>query len=152
MDKEDIFSELRKKGLRITPQRKAIFEILENEHLTIGELFEEMKLRGYNNLMTIYNNIDFLIEQDLVTQININGKKYYDLAVGNYHHNADEHIHFTCNNSPEIVEISGEEIFNIIKGHKAFENYDLDKICITLYGTCKKCLGEKCEKNKKNTN
>ncbi len=149
MDKDIIFDNLRKKGLRITPQRKAIFEILENQHLTINELYSEMKLRGYNNLMTIYNNIDFLIINNLVTEINIKGKKYYDLAVGNYHHDVDEHIHFTCNNSPEILEIEGREIFELIKQHKTFKNYNLDKICITIAGTCKSCIGNKCSRFKK---
>ncbi len=146
MNKEQIFTQLRAKGLRITPQRKALFDILENEHLTLKEIYAEMQKRGYNNLRSVYNNVDFVLSKNLVTQINIKGQKYYDLAIGGTNHSPDKHIHFTCENSEEIMEIDGEEIYLMIKRHPMFKNYALDKIHITVSGKCQICYGKKCDR------
>ncbi|MCK5388690.1 MAG: transcriptional repressor, partial [Candidatus Izimaplasma sp.] len=74
-EREKVFSELRKQNIRITRQRRAIIDVLEGKHLTIQDVYTELKKRGFNNLGTVYNNIDFLLEHKIVAQIFINGKK-----------------------------------------------------------------------------
>ena len=75
-EREKIFQELRKSNIRITKQRRAIIDVLEGKHLTIQEIYNDLKKKGYHNLGTVYNNIDFLLEHKIVTQIFINGKKH----------------------------------------------------------------------------
>ena len=74
----------------------AYIYVLEGKHLTIQDIYTELKKRGYNNLGTIYNNIDFLLEHKIVAQIFINGKKHYDLTIDEKSHSADSHINVTC--------------------------------------------------------
>ena len=79
--KEKAFQNLRKQNLRITNARKAIIDVLEGKHLTIQEIYYELSKKGYNNLSTVYNNIDFLLEHKIITQVFINGKTHYDLTI-----------------------------------------------------------------------
>ena len=68
---EPIFNELRSQGLRITPQRREILDILRGRHLTFKDIRLELKKRGYTNLATVYNNIDFLLNHDLIIELHI---------------------------------------------------------------------------------
>lgn len=135
--KEQIFQELRKQNVRITKQRRAIIDILDGQHLTIQDIYSQMKKRGFHNLGTVYNNIDFLIDHKIVTQIFINGKKHYDLTIDEESHTADSHIHVTCKVNNNIIEINDSDIFDYIRDHEIFKNFNIDKLQIVVEGSCK---------------
>ena len=130
--REKVFLELRKKNIRITKQRRAIIDVLEGKHLTIQEIYTELKKRGYNNLGTVYNNIDFLLEHKIVAQIFINGKKHYDLTIDEKSHSADSHIHVTCKVNSNIIEINDSEIFEQIKHNAIFKNFTITKLQLVV--------------------
>lgn len=134
--KEKVFNELRKHNVRITKQRRAIIDVLEGRHLTIQEIHTELKKLGYHNLGTVYNNIDFLIEHKIITQIFINGKKHYDLTIDERSHTADSHIHVTCKVNNNIIEINDSQIFDDIKKQPIFKNFDIKKLQIVVEGHC----------------
>jgi len=146
--KEEVFQELRKHNVRITKQRRAIIDILEGRHLTLQEIHEELKKVGFHNLGTVYNNIDFLIEHEIVTQIFINGKKHYDLTIDELSHGADSHIHVTCKVNNNIIEINDSQIFDLIKNHEIFENFNVEKLQIVVEGSCKHMNTETCKTDK----
>ena len=143
--KERIFNELRKQNVRITKQRRAIIDVLEGKHLTIQEIHQELKKKGFHNLGTVYNNIDFLIDHKIVTQIFINGKKHYDLTIDEASHSADSHIHVTCKVNNNIIEINDSDIFDYLKNHEIFRNFDITKLQIIVEGTCRYYDTEKCK-------
>ncbi len=145
--KEKVFQELRKHNVRITKQRRAIIDVLDGKHLTIGEIHAELKQRGFHNLGTVYNNIDFLIENKIVTQIFINGKKHYDLTIDELSHTADSHIHVTCKVNNNIIEINDSSIFELIKNHEIFKNFNIQKLQIVAEGTCDYFDTEHCKKD-----
>jgi Fur family ferric uptake transcriptional regulator/Fur family peroxide stress response transcriptional regulator len=144
-NREQIFAELRKGNVRITRQRKAIIDILENRHLTIQEIYSEMKNRGFKNLGTVYNNIDFLLEHKIITQIFINGKKHFDLTIDENHHGADSHIHVNCRNTNNIIEINESSIYDDIKNNKIFANFNVEKIQLVVVGSCKDINNAPCK-------
>ena len=146
-NREKIFSDLRKNNVRITKQRKAIIDVLEDRHLTIQEIYTELKARGYNNLGTVYNNIDFLLEHKIVTQIFINGKKHYDLTIDEKSHNADSHIHVTCKVNNNIIEINNSSIFDEIKKNPIFSNFKINKLQLVVEGVCEHFEKDSCKKD-----
>ena len=148
-EREKIFAELRKQNIRITKQRKAIIDVLEDKHLTIQEIYSELKKRGYNNLGTVYNNIDFLLEHKIVTQIFINGKKHYDLTIDEKSHDADSHIHVTCKVNNNIIEINDSDIFDIIKAHPIFKDFKVHKLQLLVEGVCDHYDKETCKRDGK---
>jgi Fur family ferric uptake transcriptional regulator/Fur family peroxide stress response transcriptional regulator len=143
--KEKAFQNLRKQNLRITNARKAIIDILEGKHLTLQEIYHELKKRGFHNLSTVYNNIDFLLEHKIITQVFINGKKHYDLTIEEYSHNADSHVHVKCLANDNIIEINEEEFIDKIKDHQVFEGFDISKLQLVVEGACKHYNSELCK-------
>ncbi|MFA5719601.1 MAG: transcriptional repressor [Acholeplasmataceae bacterium] len=137
-ERERYFEILRKKNLRITKSRRAMIEILEDNHLTFKEIQKKLAERGFTNVSTIYNNLDFLIQQKIAVELYINETKYYDLAIDNPMHNADSHIHVVIKDTNKITEVSAPEIFEFIKSHKAFKDLNVEYIRITVGSRKKK--------------
>jgi Fur family ferric uptake transcriptional regulator/Fur family peroxide stress response transcriptional regulator len=133
---EEIFNELRSQGMRITPQRREILNILQGRHLTFKEIRSELKRRGYTNLATVYNNIDFLLQHELIIELHIEGKRYFDLAIEASSHDAKSHIHTLCQRSNTIIEINDSSIFELIQDHPQFKQFDIQKIQIVINGYC----------------
>jgi len=146
-EREKIFSELRKTNIRITKQRRAIIDVLEGKHLTIQDIYNDLKKKGYHNLGTVYNNIDFLLEHKIVTQIFINGKKQYDLTIDYHSHTADAHIHVTCKVNNNIIEINDSQIFDQIKANEIFKDFNISKLQLVVEGTCSHFEKETCKKD-----
>lgn len=148
-NREQLFAELRKQNVRITKQRKAIIDVLEDSHLTIQEIYQELKRRGYKNLGTVYNNIDFLLEHKIVTTIFINGKKHFDLTIDEDTHSADSHIHVTCKVNNNIIEINNSSIFDDIKKNPIFSNFNITKLQLVVEGVCEHFDTDSCKKDGK---
>lgn len=148
-NREQIFAELRKNNVRITKQRRAIIDVLEDKHLTIQEIYAELKRLGFKNLGTVYNNIDFLLEHKIVTQIFINGKKHYDLTIDESSHSADSHIHVTCKVNNNIIEINHSTIFDEIKANPIFKDFKISKLQLVVEGVCEHFDKETCKRDGK---
>jgi Fur family ferric uptake transcriptional regulator/Fur family peroxide stress response transcriptional regulator len=146
-ERERIFGELRKNNIRITKQRRAIIDVLEGKHLTIQDIYNDLKRKGYHNLGTVYNNIDFLLEHKIVTQIFINGKKHYDLTIDEQSHTADSHIHVTCKVNNNIIEINDSKIFDQIKANEIFKDFNISKLQLVVEGTCVHFEKDSCKKD-----
>ena len=136
--KERYFQQIRNENLRLTKSRKAMIEILENQHLTFKEIQKALARRGFYNVSTIYNNLEFFIEKKIVVELYINETKYYDLAMGNPMHSADSHIHMMLKDTNEITEVNEPDIFSFIANHQAFKHLDLEYIRITISAQKKK--------------
>jgi Fur family ferric uptake transcriptional regulator/Fur family peroxide stress response transcriptional regulator len=136
--KERYFNKIRTSNMRLTKSRKAMIEILENQHLTFKEIQKALASRGFYNVSTIYNNLEFLIENKIVVEIYINDAKYYDLAVGNPMHGADSHIHIMNKETNEITEVNSPDIFDYLSEHPAFKDLELEYIRIIISASKKR--------------
>ncbi|NLN50679.1 MAG: transcriptional repressor [Acholeplasmataceae bacterium] len=136
--KEKYFASLRKKNLRITKARKAMIEVLQDNHLTFKEIQNRLAEKGFTNVSTVYNNLDFLIEQKIAVELYIDDTKYYDLALDNPMHNADSHVHVIIKDTNQITEIANPNIFSFIKSQPEFDDLTVDYIRITIAAKKKK--------------
>lgn len=136
--KERYYQKIRTDKMRLTKSRKAMIEILENQHLTFKEIQKALAERGFFNVSTIYNNLEFLIDQKIVVEIYINDTKYYDLALGNPMHSADSHIHIMNKDTNTITEVNNAEIFEYLNRHPAFKDLELEYIRIIISAHNKK--------------
>ena len=76
---------------RFSNQRQIVYDsLLALEHSTSEELIEYIK-ENYSeiSLATIYRNLSVLLDEELITKININGIDYYETT-------KDTHFHFIC--------------------------------------------------------
>lgn len=136
--KERYYHRIRTENMRLTKSRRAMIEILENQHLTFKEIQKALASRGFYNVSTIYNNLEFLVEHKIVVEIYINDAKYYDLAMGNPMHSADSHIHIMNKDTNEITEVNSNDIFDYLNSHPAFKDLDLEYIRIIISAKAKK--------------
>ena len=135
---EYYYNRIRESGHRLTNNRIAMIEILENEHLTFKEIQRELNKRGFYNVASIYNNLDFLINEKIVVELYVGNKKYYDLALENPGHNDESHIHIVLTDTNEIKEINDRDIFEYIDEHPSLEKYDTSYIRIIVGAKHKK--------------
>lgn len=136
--KNRYYDKIRKDNLRLTKSRQAMIEILEDQHLTFKEIQRALAKKGFYNVSTIYNNLDFLIAQKIVVELYIDDTKYYDLALDNPMHNADSHIHIVLKDTNQITEINTPDIFSYIQDHEALKDLDVEYIRITISAKRKK--------------
>lgn len=133
--KELIISKLRKKRVKVTPQRIAIIDYLEEfkNHPTAEDIYLAI-LKNYPalSLATVYNTLDKLEEIDEVFKLKITE----DNKV-NYEYDHHPHHHFYCKKCKNIFDINIEcEISKKenIDGHMIEETFGHFK------GICKNCM------------
>lgn len=124
---------------RFTRARKALLEVLKDRHLTFKEIHDELSKKGFKNISTLYNNLQFFLDNNLIIEINLDGVKYYDLGIDNPYHQHDSHLHMVIKDdddyNPTIKEIDYPEIYEAIKSHPVFRHYDIEYIRILVAAT-----------------
>ncbi|ADY72722.1 ferric uptake regulator, Fur family [Desulfurobacterium thermolithotrophum DSM 11699] len=135
MEKLERFKRItRERGLRVTPQRVAVYkEILSRkDHPSAEEIYEALKdkVEGIS-LTTVYRTLSNLEEVGLVVRIpTLKDKVHYDARV-------EPHSHFICLKCGRIydVEVSPEVSFENLKK----EGFEVSNSAFICYGICKNC-------------
>lgn len=100
--REHLSAALARHGMRPTPQRETVYEVLisKRDHPTADEVFMRCKKAAPNiSLATVYNCLETLVACDLVRQVNRerNSTRYCP--------NLHEHAHFHCKKTGTIHDI-----------------------------------------------
>ena len=103
---EEILDQLRARGYRMTPQRKAIVEeiMLTSGHISPQAIVERMRdrLPGVNP-STIYRTLDLLEELGVLSHAHLEkGPEYHR----SFEH---DHVHLICSNCNKAESLSEEE-------------------------------------------
>ena len=142
---------LKEKGLKVTSQRIAILEALENrpdEHLTAEEIYDCVKVENPEiGLATVYRTIQLLVDLDLIDKLNL-GDGFVRYEIGNRkegegHH----HHHLICLSCGNVLTFEGDfmdDLENRIQNTMNFKIVDHE---VKLYGYCKECSEEPCLKD-----
>ena len=89
-------------GLRATPQREVVYEVLleRRDHPTADELFARVKAKMPTiSLATVYNCLEALVQCDLIKQVN------FEREPTRYCSNLTEHAHFIDSATGQIIDI-----------------------------------------------
>ncbi|NLB84706.1 MAG: hypothetical protein GX794_01115 [Acholeplasmataceae bacterium] len=113
-NREKFFNQLRAEGSRLTKGRIKLIEILGEEHLTFNQLYERLSAAGFTNVASLYNNLDFFMDHNVIVELYIEGVRYYDLTLDNPMHDAGSHLHIHCEGSNEIIEINNQKIYDTV--------------------------------------
>jgi Fur family transcriptional regulator, ferric uptake regulator len=104
--RERLSESLAARGVRLTPRRRALLEILEeaNRHLDAAGLLAAAKQRMRIDRATVYRTLDLLKKEGLVDELDLMHLRgemhYYEPRTG------DEHFHLACFGCGRIEEIS----------------------------------------------
>jgi Fur family peroxide stress response transcriptional regulator len=125
-------------GLKLTPQRMAIFEYLEGnrDHPSAEDIHKAIALKFPSmSLATVYNTLRTLKEKGSVRELTIDpARKRYDPDIG-------RHNHLICTACGKIVDIRLDYDFKLPKS--VSRRFTLLGGQIELYGVCAGCRGNK---------
>ena len=135
VDMNALKENLKKKGYKLTPQRRSIVDvIIENEgkHLTAEEIYDEVKKKCPEiGLATVYRTILLLEELNIISR----------LIHSNETH---RHHHLICNVCNKVLEVKDDLLDDLeIDIEKEYKFKILDH-SLKFYGLC-----EECQKNLK---
>ena len=101
--REPIINALKKNGLKVTPQRIAIMELLaQSKDHPSAEIIRQELARTFPSLSlaTIYNTLEMLVTHKLVLKLKISE----DSSV-NYDFNTSPHHHLYCRSCGRVIDI-----------------------------------------------
>lgn len=128
--------DLREQGHRLTPQRLAILQILDEDggHLTPSAIYERaiQRLPGLTEA-TVYRTLNFLVQNKLALVAHIgDGRLVYESARRNHHH-------LICRECGYTIEIDHEELVTFFKQFEEKSGYKIDCAHVTFFGLCPVC-------------
>ncbi|MEB3882440.1 Fur family transcriptional regulator [Lyngbya sp. CCY1209] len=138
LQRSEIIGRLKEKGLKVTPQRYAIYANLLSraDHPTADQLLTDLnKDIPVSSQATVYSSLQVLQEVGLVREVLLDG------GVARYDGNVKPHHHFQCRNCAAIADIpweqfQGLDLSGLRSGGKA-ESYE-----VTVHGLCSHCAAE----------
>ena len=137
---------LKEKGYKLTPQRRAILDIIiekEGQHLTAEEIYDEVKKRCPDiGLATVYRTVLLLEEIGVIFKLDLNdGCSRYELVHSEEEH---RHHHLVCNECKAVFEVQDDlldELEESIENKYGFKILDHS---VKFFGICSEC----CKKHK----
>jgi len=133
---EEIITNFQQRGHKITPQRRAIFQIIceSNTHPSAEDVYQQVSANMPDiSLTTIYNTMRELKELGMIDAVN---------AVGDgslrYDKRTDHHDHLYCLHCNQIIDIETPSGSLEIPKEKSM-GYKIVKQQVTYYGYCPAC-------------
>ena len=133
---ETIEQKCKKKGVKLTDQRKIIAKVMSNsqDHPDVNELYLRVsKIDSKISIATVYRTVKLFEEAGIITKHDFKGWKARYEEVNEGHHD-----HLIDVNSGEIIEFVDEEIEILQKKVAEKYGYDLVDHKLELYGIKKK--------------
>ncbi len=131
----------RKRGARLTPQRRAVLEKLcaTQRPMTAYELLDLMRDQLRNPAPpTIYRALDFLQEQGLVHRL-----ESLNAFIGCSH---PDHPHASqfliCADCGEVAEVEDKRVANSLSAASQAAGFQAERRVVELLGTCAQCAGK----------
>lgn len=132
-----LISALRQVGLRLTPQRIAICNLLAetDAHPTAAMIYESIRsLYPSLSLTTVYNTLEALVK---VGAINVLGHAGDDTV--HYDGDTRPHVNLACIACHKIVDIPSPQAASINQEISAASGYKLLGARVMYYGLCPTC-------------
>jgi Fur family transcriptional regulator, ferric uptake regulator len=130
----------RDRGLRWTPQRRTVVEVLARTrgHVTGAELVEACReIEPATIPSTVYRTLDVLEELGLVRHGHgADGREEYHVRP------ASEHGHLYCAVCGGSWEVSAAEAEALIETIRAVNGFEVDLSHVTIVGRCRTCAAD----------
>ncbi|MGB9609358.1 MAG: Fur family transcriptional regulator [Bryobacteraceae bacterium] len=147
MDRRSLLEELTSKGVRLTTQRRALIEAMQEakEHLDVSSLLSLAREREPGiDRATVYRTIEKLKRLGLVDELDLmhlNGEKhYYEVRP------KKDHVHLACLDCGRIEEYSSP-LFEQLKSEIADgTGFEIQVVRLEVGGRCSTCRSKKGER------
>lgn len=134
-----MFDKLKESNHKLTPQRLAILEVLEDnqgEHLSAEQIFLMVKTRMPNiGLATVYRTLELFAGLGLLHKTSFDeGKFRYEFRERGRH----RHHHLICLECGRISEIE-EDLLHQLEREVEKKGFKVVDHSLVIYGKCSKC-------------
>jgi Fur family transcriptional regulator, ferric uptake regulator len=137
---EDVRARLHERGLRWTPQRRLLVEVLAGTrgHVTGSELVERCRARDEATTpSTVYRTLDVLEEIGYVRHAHgLDGREEFHVLPG------PEHGHLHCSRCGQAWEIPVDEAAGLVRDLERTRGFRVDLGHLTVVGLCRGCRSE----------
>lgn len=137
---DDVRTRLHARGLRWTPQRRALVDVLATStgHLTGAELVERCRATDPSTTpSTVYRTLDVLEELGLVRHAHgADGREEYHVLPD------AEHGHLHCARCGTTWEIGADELAGLASDQRRRRGFIVDVSHVTVVGLCAACATE----------
>lgn len=136
---------LKQKGYKLTPQRRAIVNIIisnEGSHLTTEELYDLVKKECPEiGLATVYRTVQLLGDIGILCKFDLNdGCSRYELVHEEENH---QHHHLICTSCNKVIEVQGDLLEALEHNIEAKYNFKVLNHSVKFYGLCSECAKKK---------
>ena len=138
---EQLSVKLKQLGIRLTPQRLAIAEVVVNsgDHPSVKDVFERVKaFFPYVTLATVYSTLDVLERAAIVRQLPFQRQSRYDA-------NLEPHANLVCIGCGTVVDadVGQRMVAELRKVVEEDSQFEVASQRVDFYGWCPKCAAEK---------
>ncbi|MBI4498450.1 MAG: transcriptional repressor [Chloroflexi bacterium] len=138
----DTLALLRRQGLRITPQRMMILDILQHSdrHLSAEEVCALIQERfPSTDISTVYRTLELLLNLGMVQKTTLGE------AHDHYEWVEDPHYHIVCQRCGAIMPF-GDEVLDHLRALLAQQHqFRVARAYLEVFGTCVRCEGAQTE-------
>ena len=132
---------LKEKGYKLTPQRRAILDIIiekEGQHLTAEEIYDEVKKRCPDiGLATVYRTVLLLEEVNVIYKLDLNdGCSRYELVHSDEEH---RHHHLVCNKCTRVYEVQDDLLEELEERIEKTYKFKILDHSVKFFGICSEC-------------
>jgi len=127
---------LRARGRRITPQRKLVFNIIQEHggHLSADEIYSLAKQKMPRiSLSTVYRTLEVLREIGLISELHLDGENRYEIQRG------EEHQHLICLGCGRVIEFKCTHCARMHQDLAAQHGFKITGSRVELLGYCAEC-------------
>ena len=140
LERRTLLEGLEAKGIRITAQRRALVEVIQEakEHLDADSLLERARKRHANlDRATVYRTIELLKKLRMIDELDLmhleGEKHYYEVKT------IRDHIHLACFRCGRIEEFASS-LFEQLKTEIAVESgFEIRVTRLEVGGACRAC-------------
>lgn len=134
---------LRDKGLRATPQREAILEVLnrhQGQHLDVPAIHAMLSKPGRGNnvsgIATVYRTVELFDKLGLVARLEMeNAPARYEIA----QKDTPRHHHLVCLQCGQVIEIEPDALADLAARALRDKDFLVSDKPVKIYGLCAKC-------------
>lgn len=136
---------LKEKGYKLTPQRRAILDIIidkEGQHLTAEEIYDEVKkICPDIGLATVYRTVLLLEEVNVIYKLDLNdGCSRYGLVHSDEEH---RHHHLVCNKCKKVFEVQDDLLEELEERIEKTYKFKILDHSVKFFGICSDCCDHK---------
>ncbi|WP_139904430.1 Fur family transcriptional regulator [Clostridium thermarum] len=135
---------LKAKGYKLTPQRRAIVDCIvssEGKHLTAEEIYDLVKEDCAEiGLATVYRTIAMLEELGIVSRLELGDNiSRYEIVHEEENH---QHHHLICNNCSKVLEVEGDLLDILEQNIEEKYKFKIKNHSVRFFGICYECSKE----------